>query len=130
MGNRIVNLDTFAGGTLAVKLNEELQNIIDNIADPNTDATKVRKLTLTIAIKPTAKRSTAQVQIQAKSALSPVIPSETTIVIDKDIKTGKIIAAEIGGQVQGQMEMELDIDVEEKQEPGATVIDLRKAKNE
>lgn len=128
MGEMIVNLETFAGGSLAEKLNTELQNIIDNIADPNTDATKVRKLTLTISVKPTSKRSTAQVQIQTKSALAPVIPSETTIMIDRDLKTGKIMAAEIGNQVPGQMEM--DLDVEEKTDPGATVIDLRKAKNE
>lgn len=128
MEKSIVNLNTFAGGSLAVKLNEELQSIIDNIADPNTDAAKVRKLTLTISIKPSVKRSTAQVQIQAKSALAPAIASETTIVIDKDIKTGKIVAAEIGNQIPGQME--LDIDVEEKKTPGATVIDLRKVKNE
>ena len=38
MGKMMIDLDTFAGGSLAVKLNEELQNIIDNIADPNTEA--------------------------------------------------------------------------------------------
>ena len=38
MENRIVNLDTFAGGSLAEQINGEFQNIIDNIADPNTEA--------------------------------------------------------------------------------------------
>jgi len=128
MSDKLISLETFAGGSLAEQLNAELQNIVDNIADPNTDATKARKLTLTITLKPTSKRSTAQVQIQTKAALAPVTPSETTIMIDRDLTTGKIMAAEIGNQVPGQLEMELDAD--EKVEPGATLIDFRKAKNE
>lgn len=66
--------------------------------------------------------------VQAKSTLASVVPNETTIMIDKDIRTGQIVAAEIGNQIAGQVEMELD--TEEKTESGATVIDLRKTKNE
>ncbi|WP_180270636.1 hypothetical protein [Sporanaerobium hydrogeniformans] len=42
--------------------------------------------------------------------------------IDKDLKTGQVKAAEIGGQIAGQMEIEQEV---VKQEG---VIDLKKAK--
>lgn len=125
MKDQIVNLQTFAGGSLAEQLNTELQKVIDNIADPNTDSGKARKLTCTITIKPSSKRSTAAVSIQTKSTLVPVMPSETTIMIDKDITTGRVLAAEIGNQVPGQIEM--DLDIPPAMDKDATVIDLRKA---
>jgi hypothetical protein len=45
-----IDLNTFANGALAERANEELQKILENIADPNTDAKKKRKLTLTITL--------------------------------------------------------------------------------
>lgn len=126
MSEKLVNLETFANGSLAEQLNTELQRIIDNIADPNTDADKSRKLTMTITVKPSSKRATAAVVIQTKAALAPVIPSETTIMIDRDLRTGKVLAAEIGRQLPGQISM--DLDIPPATEEGATVIDLRKSK--
>lgn len=122
MMENIIDLNKFAGGALAEKVNTELQSILENISDPNTEAKKARKLTLTISLKPTMNRTGAQVNIQTKSTLVPVIPTETSIVIDKDIKTGKVLAAEIGNQIVGQMELE----VEEELPQRPDVIDLRK----
>lgn len=126
--SNLVNLETFAGGALAEQINSELEKVIENIYDPNTDQKKARKLTLTITFKPYNKRNGASVSIQAKSTLSPVIPTETNIMIDKDIKTGKVLASELGNQIAGQTEM--NIEVEEKIPDGSDgVIDLRKKAN-
>lgn len=122
-----INLNTFAGGALAEQLNNELQNVINNIYDPNTPATVARKLILEITLKPNQRRNGAQVQINAKSKLAPVIPVETSIMIDLDGE-GHVVAAEIGKQIAGQIEMDLS---EVDTPSGApNVIDLRKDKNQ
>lgn len=128
MPNNIINLNTFANGSLAEQMNNELQNIIDNIDDPNTNPTTARKLTVEIVIKPNQRRNGANVQINTKSKLAPIIPTETTIIIDRDIKSGRVMAAEIGKQVAGQIEMDLtEVDTPEGN-PG--VIDLKKIKEQ
>jgi hypothetical protein len=121
----MINLDSFAGGALAEQLNTELAKVITNIYDPNTDPAKVRKLTLTISFKANHNRSVAAVSIQAKSSLAPIMPLETNIMIDRDLKSGKVVAAEIGNQAAGQIEMEM----EEPAPKGDTVINLKNVKN-
>lgn len=101
--SNMVNLETFAGGALAEKLNAELANVIENIYDPNTDAGKTRKLTATITFKPSKNRQTAAVSVQVKSALAHIVTAETNIIIDRDVRTGKVMAAEIGNQMPGQV---------------------------
>lgn len=122
--SNMVNLETFAGGALAEQINTELEKVITNIYDPNTDPGKTRKLTLTINFKPSKDRNFAAVSIQTKSTLSPVIPTETNIIIDKDLKTGNIMAAELRNQIAGQVEMT----IEEPAPQGDSVIDLKKVK--
>jgi len=101
-----INLNTFAGGALAEQLNIELQKVIDNIDDPNTPPVAVRKLTLEISLKPNQRRNGANVTINVKSKLAPVIPVETAIMIGRD-GAGNVEAAEIRNQVAGQLEMDL-----------------------
>lgn len=122
----MINLDSFAGGALAEQINTEISKIITNIYDPNTDPAKVRKLTLTISFKSNHNRSVAAVNIQTKSTLAPVMPMETNIMIDRDLKTGRVVAAEIGNQAAGQIEME----IEDPTPKGDTVINLKKIRNE
>ena len=38
----IIDLNKFAGGALSEKVNTELEKILQNIQDPNTDPEKVR----------------------------------------------------------------------------------------
>jgi hypothetical protein len=120
---KMINLETFAGGALAEQINTEIEKVVNNIYDPNTDAKRVRKLTLTLSFKPNQKRSVAEIDIQAKTTLAPFLPTQANIMIDKDLSTGKIVAAEIGSNIPGQIEMEID-DPEPK---GENVIDLKMA---
>ncbi|HHN8468142.1 hypothetical protein [Clostridioides difficile] len=39
----MIALEKFAGGVLKEKFNTELQKVLDNIADPNTDFKKNKK---------------------------------------------------------------------------------------
>lgn len=123
----IIDLNKFAGGALSEKVNTELEKILQNIQDPNTDPEKVRKLTVTIGFKPAPHRASANVSIQAKSQMVPVIATQTSIIIEKDIKTGEVLAAEIGGQIAGQTSLEIDEEIAVENKPD--VLDLRKVKN-
>lgn len=123
----MVNLNTFAKGALYEQFNEEYEKILNNIDDPNTDAPKARKLTVTVTFKPNNKRNGANVSISTKSSLVPVMPIETSIIIDKDLRTGKVLAAEYSSQIAGQVEMEVEDSDENVQ--AENVIDLKKANN-
>lgn len=47
-----INLEQFAGGKLSVQLNKALEKVTENIQDPNTDAQKVRKINVSISLRP------------------------------------------------------------------------------
>lgn len=119
-----IDLTTLANGAVREQIDKELQKVIDNIYDPNTDATKKRRLSLIIELKPTKTRNMASVEVQAKATLAPIMPSATTIIIEKNFETGEIQAAEIGSQIPGQIEMDLS-EAQEKAPEGNNIIDLR-----
>ncbi|WP_231868403.1 replication terminator protein [Fictibacillus phosphorivorans] len=107
----IINLSSFAEGAVAERFNAELQKILENIADPNTDAAKVRKLTLTLSFKADEKRDIVVTSIQAKSALSPAKHIETKIVMDLDNR-GNVTGAELKSGIKGQSYITEDGEVE------------------
>lgn len=122
--SEVINFQEFAGGALAEQLNTELQKVLDNIYDPNTEPKKTRKLTLTLTFKPSENRGVSDVGIVSKSTLAPVKAVKTNIIIDKDLDTGKVVAAEIGKQIKGQ----ISIDEVEEDEKESNVVDLKKVK--
>jgi hypothetical protein len=107
----IINLSSFAEGAVAERFNAELQKILENIADPNTDAAKVRKLTLTLSFKADEKRDIVVTSVQAKSALSPAKHIETKIVMDLDNR-GNVTGAELKSGIKGQSYITEDGEVE------------------
>ncbi|KZE67040.1 replication terminator protein [Fictibacillus phosphorivorans] len=107
----MINLSSFAEGAVAERFNAELQKILENIADPNTDAAKVRKLTLTLSFKADEKRDIVVTSIQAKSALSPAKHIETKIVMDLDNR-GNVTGAELKSGIKGQSYITEDGEVE------------------
>lgn len=100
-----INLETFCGGALSEQMNRALQEVARNIQDPNTDAEKVRRLTITLTFRPSEDRSLVKTEIQSKTALAPAAPIKTTIVTGKDLRTGAVEVAEYAKQVPGQMVM-------------------------
>ncbi len=49
----------------------ELDKVLENVLDPNTDATAKRKVTLTLVIAPTKARDSAAIAVRAESRLAP-----------------------------------------------------------
>ena len=135
------NLEEFAGGKLSVQLNKALEKVTENIQDPNTDAQKVRKINVSISLRPNDERNFVSTTVETKLSLSPELGATTALSMGRDLRTGEVEAVEIFNQIPGQMNVDDVIDQEEDEtpkafdpdtgeiyEPSNKVIDLRKAK--
>jgi hypothetical protein len=108
--NKIIDLNTFANGALAEKVNIEMQKALDNIADPNTDHKKARKVTVSITLKANEKRNLANVVIDTKSTLVPAVGVETDLIIDYT-PSGEITGKELKSGIPGQSYISSDGEV-------------------
>jgi len=97
-----VNLNEFANGALLDRVNNDLQKIIENIYDPNTDATKARKLNITIALTPDKNREVIATDINTKITLASSQGVSTTMLLGKDTQTGKVVGRELASGAKGQ----------------------------
>lgn len=135
------NLEEFAGGKLSVQLNKALEKVTENIQDPNTDAQKIRKINVSISLRPNDERNFVSTTVETKLSLAPELGATTALSMGRDLRTGEVEAVEIFNQIPGQMNVEDVIDQEEDEpqkafdpdtgeiyEPSNKVIDLRKAK--
>lgn len=136
-----INLEQFAGGKLSVQLNKTLEKITENVQDPNTDAQKVRKINVSISLRPNDERNFVSTTVETKLSLAPELGATTALSMGRDLRTGEVEAIEIFNQIPGQMSVNDVIDQEEEEpqkafdpdtgeiyEPSNKVIDLRKAK--
>ena len=135
------NLEEFAGGKLSVQLNKALEKVTENIQDPNSDAEKVRKINVSISLRPNDERNFVSTTVETKLSLAPELGATTALSMGRDLRTGEVEAVEIFNQIPGQMNIDDVIDQEEDEtpkafdpdtgeiyEPSNKVIDLRKAK--
>lgn len=136
-----IDLEQFAGGKLSVQLNKALEKVTENIQDPNTDAQKVRKINVSISLRPNDERNFVSTTVETKLSLAPELGATTALSMGRDLRTGEVEAVEIFNQIPGQMNVDDVIDQEEDEtpkafdpdtgeiyEPSNKVIDLRKAK--
>lgn len=118
-----IDLNTFANGALAERANEELQKILENIADPNTDAKKKRKLTLTITLAADNERDVIMTNVVAKSTLAPAEPIEAKILMDLD-NDGKVTGAELKSGIKGQTFVDVETG-EIKEDTGTKIYNFK-----
>ncbi|PKR85035.1 replication terminator protein [Heyndrickxia camelliae] len=118
----MIDLNTFADGALSERFNQELQKILENIADPNTDASKKRKLTVTVTLKADEKRDVVLSTVVAKSTLAPAKQIEAKLIMDLDNK-GKVTGAELKSGLKGQTFIDEEGDVSDDQ--GNKIINLK-----
>ncbi|SFG09882.1 hypothetical protein [Sporolactobacillus nakayamae] len=105
-----INLQTLAGGAVAERFNRELQQVLNNIADPNTDAKKKRKLTITVTFAPKEDRSLANISVLAKKGLVPAKEIETSFMLGQD-QNGHVVAKELVSGIPGQTFIDQDGDI-------------------
>lgn len=96
-----IDLNTFAGGALRERVNLDLQELLENIADPNTSSTAARKLTITLTFKANENREVAMVDVQTKPTLVPAKGFGTQFILGKDNR-GKVIGAELKSGAKDQ----------------------------
>lgn len=118
-----IDLNSFANGALAERANEELQRILENIADPNTDAKKKRKLTLTITLAADNRRDVILTNVVAKSTLAPAEPIEAKLLMDLD-NEGKVTGAELKSGIKGQTFIDVETG-EIKEDTGTKIYNFK-----
>jgi len=123
--SKIVDLNNFAQGAMAERFNQELQKVLDNIVDPNTDPKKARKVTLTVTISSNENRELASVSVKADSKLSPARNIETQLLMDYD-SNGKVTGAELKSGAKGQTFIDPEGDVSD--DKGNKILNLRQTK--
>lgn len=111
-----IRLDSIANGAASELFEEELQRVLRNIKDPNTNPEATRKITLTFEIRPTESREVGDVQILAASKLAPFKRVQT--VIHMGHHGGRLVAVESNPQ-----QLKLDT-----APPAPVAIDSRKEK--
>lgn len=104
---KMINLETFANGALAERMDQALKEVLENIADPNTDSKPKRKLTLEMNFSTGEDRELTEVEITAKTKLAPRSAVSTKIIIDKNLD-GEVLGTEFKKQIQGQTYMKVD----------------------
>lgn len=118
------DLSEIADGGVQVKLNRALQQVADNILDPNTDPTKKRKVQLNITLAPNEKRDASDVTVEVKTTLAPEVGVPTTMLLGRDIN-GKVHVNELKSGVKGQTYIDPD-DGKAKTDTGEPVAEVEK----
>lgn len=122
MKQNIIDLGEFADGAVSERVNIELQKVLDNLADPNTDPKRERTVTLKISIKGDDKRDLANVTVMASSKLAPAKSIESKIILDRDSK-GRVVGQELKSGIVGQTFIDNDGDIAE--DNGNKIINLK-----
>ena len=94
-----VTIETMSDGAAIERMNLELERVLKNILDKNTDPTAAREVVLKIRLKPRNDRAAAEVSIQAMSKLAPIVGHNTEIYIGRDL-SGQPECSEI---IQGDL---------------------------
>ena len=100
---RHMDMEKFANGSFTAQVNREIAKVMENIQDPNTDATAKRRVTVVIEFKANENRDFVAAGVQAKSTLAPALGAVTALNVGKDLSTGQVDAVEIGNQIPGQL---------------------------
>ena len=123
---RHFNLETFAGGELSRQINRDIEAVMRNVVDPNTDVKAKRKITVTIEFKPNEQRNFITTNVNSKPTLAPALGAVTALGVQQDLTSGAIDVAEMPEatvKVEGKT---VDTETGEIMEKGSKVVDLRK----
>lgn len=104
----VLKLEEFMGGALQERANAAMQEVLENMQDPNTPYKVKRGITIKIGFTQNEDRNDTVVEMLVEAKLAPASPVRTMMAIGKDLETGEIYAEEYGKQIKGQMSLEFD----------------------
>lgn len=139
-----IKLEELVGGALQEKFSRSLENVVENLQNPNTPYKNKRSITIKLTFEQNESRDDVKVNIDVQEKLAPQTPLQTSFAVGRDLKDGSLYVEEYGKQIKGQMSLAevynqlstqeiggktVDTETGEiKEEPGK-VIDLRKVKS-
>lgn len=101
-------LEACHGAILEIADNE-LERILANINDINTDPKKKRQIEIKLVFEPSKDREQIRMTAQVKSKIEPLAPTETTLfnVMEENKVTGETVNVlrEATGQASGQIDV-------------------------
>ena len=102
MSDKTIKLDLsqIGEGGLQEKVDKELEKVIANILDPNTEAKTARKLVITLTMKSDETRQTVATAMEIKSTLAPQKAIATTVLIGQE--GSQVYANELKSNMPGQ----------------------------
>jgi hypothetical protein len=79
-----ITLETIANGEAELMFQRELQAVLDNISDEDTELKKERKVILEVCILPSVDRSMGSVTIKCGAKLAPKCGAMTALIFRKE----------------------------------------------
>jgi hypothetical protein len=96
MAEQTFTFSELAGGAVEEALQHALNEVMENVNDPNTNAKKARKLTLTVTLKPAENRMVTDTEFFVKTVLVAPNGINTTLLMERN-QDGKMVAREMYG---------------------------------
>ena len=103
-----LNLSTLKDGAIQEQFELEMNQVLKNIHDLNTDTKKKRQVTITLDFTADDARSVITMNHTIKSKLAPQVSVGTTLVTGKDFETGQIEARELKSGVPHQAFLDVE----------------------
>lgn len=72
------------GGVVEERFFKSLEKVLENIDDPATEPTNVRKITLDFIFKPDKDRGVASIQVVSSEKLAKIKADELTVLFDRN----------------------------------------------
>jgi hypothetical protein len=98
MDAQLIHLSTLCEGAAEERFQEKLQEVIENIHDPNTPWKANREITIRVIFTPDQERGVAAVGLSVEAKLAPMNPVPTTVFIGR--RDGKLLALESNAKQQ------------------------------
>lgn len=121
MERQIKKLDELMDGALTERFNQELDAVMRNVADPNTDPKAKRQIKIIIDVMPNERRDAASFKTHIESKIAPKAAISNVVLLHVN-DDGSITATEVTNQVPGQMAMD------GTEQPFPTVFEFNKGK--
>lgn len=87
-----VSLETIAGGAIPELFQAELDRVLANMADINTDPEQKRTITITVSLETDVKREAIDVKVKLGSKLAGMMTVSTQLFMG--MSAGKLVAVE------------------------------------